>query len=111
MKINDRRTPVRAVKFSAEVGEERSRGATQGALRVWHIPQVPGQPFYVHVDSVNTAIQVLNLLAAYDLFQYQNKVKPDYTNAQGLEVYEGGEWGEWHNDDDEDIGDVMRRES
>ncbi len=25
----------------------------------------------------------------------KNKIKPDYSNAQGLEVFENGEWSEW----------------
>ena len=59
-----------------------------GALRVWHIPQVPGKPFHVHVDTPQEAQRVLNVLAHYDLFQFQNKIKPDCCNASGLEVYE-----------------------
>lgn len=72
-----------------------------GALRVWHIPQIPGKPFRVPVASPEDAQRVLGLLADYDLFQFKNKIKPDYCNAQGLEVYEadGGEgepdWCEW----------------
>ena len=76
-----------------------------GALRVWHIPQFPGKPFHVYVDTLQEAQRVLNVLANYDLFQYKNKIKPDYSNAAGLEQYAadsgGGEpgWCEWYDEE------------
>lgn len=82
----------------------------EGSMRVWHIPQVPGKPFYVNdVESDLEAIGVISLLAEYDLFQYENKIKPDYASASGLEIYEGGEWIEWESENGESILDVMRR--
>ena len=81
-----------------------------GALRVWHIPQVPGKPFYVGVDTLQEAQRLLNVLANYELFQYKNKIKPYYCNAAGLERYEvnGGSgkpgWWEWY---DEETGDCI----
>ena len=58
-----------------------------GALRVWHIPQVPGKPFYVVVDTPLEAQRVLIVLALYDLFQIKERIKPHYYNASGLEQY------------------------
>lgn len=81
-----------------------------GALRVWHIPQVPGSPFHVYVDTLQEAQRVLNILANYDLFQYKNKIKPDYCSAAGLEQYvvyfDDGKpgWNEWY---DEETGDCI----
>lgn len=80
----------------------------EGNLRVWHIPQVPGKPFYVLVASPEEAIKVLDILASYDMFQYENFIKPGYCNASGLTVFEDGEWTEWYNDDGEDIDEVSR---
>lgn len=79
-------------------------------LRVWHIPQAPMQPFYVDVESVDEAIKALNILSDYDRFQYENHVKPDYCNMQGLEKWceEDQEWYEWENKDGLDIREVMR---
>ena len=77
-------------------------------LRVWHIPQVPmKQGFYVPVDSIKDAKLVLDTLARYDLFQYAFKIKPDYTNAAGLEVYDGTEWFEWYDEEGNDIDKTM----
>jgi hypothetical protein len=71
-------------------------------LRVYHIPQVPMKAFYVEVATPEEAIKILDVLADYDLFQFENNVKGDYCNAQGLETledFEGDgnlEWCEWH---------------
>lgn len=55
-------------------------------LRVWHIPQVPSEViFYVSVKNIDEAVLVLNCLAEYDAYEYENEIKPDYSNAQGLE--------------------------
>lgn len=62
--------------------------------RVWWIPQVPMQRFFVPVKSPDEARLILTTLAKYDLFQFQNKIKPDYCNAGGLECRHGtGLWG------------------
>jgi len=71
--------------------------------RVWHIPQVPGKSFHVFVNNPKEAKKVLEILADYDIFQYDNHIKPDYSNAGGLEVYEQGEWSEWLDDEGNDI--------
>lgn len=70
-------------------------------LRVWHIPQVPMKPFHVEVQSVEEAWKILNLLWDYDLFQYKNHVKPDYTNVSGLEYWDEEEhdWLEWYDEE------------
>lgn len=81
-----------------------------GDLRVWHVPQVPGKPFHISVPSVAVAKLVTNILAEYDLFQFENNIKPDYSNASGLEVFErdgkASRWCEWHDPEtDDDIND------
>jgi len=75
-------------------------------LRVWHIPQVPMHAFYIYVSSIKEAKLILNTLATYDLFQLEYKIKPDYSNVSGLEIFENEEWSEWYNDDGEDIDEV-----
>lgn len=81
-----------------------------GDLRVWHIPQVPGKPFHVYVDTPQEAQRLVNVLAQYDLFQYENRIKPDYCNASGLEEYLSDDgygnpgWCEWC---DEETGDCI----
>lgn len=65
-------------------------------MRVWHIPQIPGTPFTVEVSSVKEGVLLMNALAQYDIFQFENNIKPDYCNANGLEVFEDGEWTDWY---------------
>lgn len=72
------------------------------ALRVWWIPQIPMKAFYVPVSSVEEGVQILDVLAEYDLFQFENRVKPDYANAGGLSMLEDGEWVDWYTEDGED---------
>jgi len=75
-----------------------------GDLRVWWIPQVPMKAFNVDVETLHEAAKILDVLAEYDLFQLICNVKPDYTNAGGLHIYENGEWCEWYDEDSgEDI--------
>ena len=75
-------------------------------LRVWWIPQVPMGAFYIPVESVEEG-KVLDILAAYDAFQLQNRVKPDYTNVGGLQMFdeEEGEWNDWYLETDDDYFD------
>lgn len=79
-------------------------------LRVSWFPQVPCNPYVVPVDSVTDAVRIMNLLANYDLFQYANKIKPDYCNTGILEMFdpedkEDGPEGSWVGWFDEETGE------
>jgi len=82
-----------------------------GSLRVWWIPQVPGQRFFTPVADLAQAKLLLTTLARYDLFQLEHKIKPDYANVGGLEVFEDGEWIEWNDEEGCDIDAVMHAEA
>lgn len=77
----------------------------EAKLRVWHVPQIPCKSFYVPVSSPDEAIKILGILADYDLFQFKNHIKPDYSSAQGLQEWDEAEqeWVEWNSDDGLDI--------
>lgn len=77
-------------------------------LRIWWIPQVPMDAFYQQVSTPKEAKAMLELLACYDQFQFENNVKPDYSNAGGLQEYDQDEhaWIEWENGNGENIDDV-----
>ena len=61
--------------------------------RVFWIPQVPMQAFYVSVPTPEQGEWLCEVLADYDAFQYENKVKPDYSNVGGVQVLdEDGDW-------------------
>jgi len=80
----------------------------KGDLRVWWIPQVPMKPFHVPVESLEQAMFLLDVLADYDIFQFENRIKPDYCNAGGLEVFDDGEWFEWENKMGDSVNDLLR---
>lgn len=67
----------------------------EGDLKIWHVPQIPGQPFEVPVSTPEEGAKLLDVLADYDAFQYEHSIKPDYCNAGGLSVFEDGEWVDW----------------
>ena len=62
-----------------------------GDLKVWWIPQVPMKAFEVRVATLAEARLLLDVLADYDRFQFENNVKPDYANAGDVAVFEGSE--------------------
>lgn len=77
-------------------------------MRVWWCPQVGvSKNFYVPVESVEEAKKVMDILAAYDCFQYNQNVKSDYSNMGGLEVFdeESCEWVSWEYEDENDYFD------
>ena len=76
-------------------------------LMVWHIPQIPGKPFNVPVSNIDEAKKVLRILADYDSFQFQNNIKPDYSNVSGLQRYEDNEWYEWYDENGDGIWSFM----
>lgn len=80
----------------------------KGDLRVWWIPQVLMQEsFHVCVSSPKEAKKILDVLAQYDSYQYDNNIKPDYCNAGGLQVEDiNGDWYEWDNEDGETIDEI-----
>lgn len=77
-----------------------------GQLKVWFIPQVPGKPFNVDVSNISEAKLLLRVLADYDIFQYENQIKPDYCNVGGLQTWNGKEWEDWYDEDGNNIDDT-----
>lgn len=66
-------------------------------LRVCHYPQIPCKPFIVEVNDLNEAKLIFKTLADYDLFQFKNRIKPDYCNSTILEEWDKEEqkWLSW----------------
>lgn len=86
----------KAKSLIEKIRENMARPAPKaGDLRVWHIPQIPGKPFLVPVANIVEGKLLLDALAHYDLFQFENRIKPDYANGGVLNVFEDGEWTDW----------------
>lgn len=84
-------------------------------LRVWWVPQVPMASFYVDVSSVEEGVKIMNVLGAYDRFQFEHNIKPDYCNIGGLQHFvpvEVGsdqfEWEDWYIETEDDFFDHPR---
>lgn len=68
-------------------------------LKVWWIPQVPMKAFEVDVETLHEGVKLLDILANYDAFQFDNNIKPDYCNAGGISMLEDGEWVDWYHEE------------
>jgi hypothetical protein len=63
--------------------------------------------FHVDVESVEEGAKILSVLAEYDSFQYETGVKPDYSNAGGLSMFDpddkedgpDGSWYDWFSEE------------
>jgi hypothetical protein len=80
---------------------------TDKKLRICHFPQVPCKPFIVEVKDLNEAKNIFDTLAYYDIFQFENRIKPDYCNTTVLEEWskEENDWISW-SDDETGIDDL-----
>lgn len=81
----------------------KHRKPRQGDLSVWWIPQVPGKPFRCPVKTPQEGKLLLDCLAQYDLFQLAHHIKPDFSNAGGLTIWNAGDWEGWEDEDGNDI--------
>ena len=73
----------------------------EGDLQVWYVPQVPGKAYTVEVvrrdgstDAayLESAVAILNAIVGLSIFEFMNKIKPDYSDAAGIDRMEDGEW-------------------
>jgi hypothetical protein len=67
-------------------------------LKLWWIPQVPMKAFEVEISTLDEGAKLLDVLAKYDMFQFDNCIKPDYCNAGGIVMLEDGEWVDWYDE-------------
>lgn len=79
-------------------------------FKVWHIPQVPMKAFEFETDDLAVAATVMEQLAFYDLFQFENNVKGDYSNAQGISEWSEEEQ-EWWDIDDFELEERLAEEA
>ncbi len=76
-------------------------------LRICHMPQFPCKPFIVEVEDLKQAKFLSDVLANYDLFQFENRIKPDYANVTLVEQWneDEREWLFWC-DEETGIDDI-----
>jgi hypothetical protein len=69
-----------------EIDEKTLANDGRTKFRVWWIPQVPMDPFIVEVASYAEGKKIEDVLADYDRFQFEKRVKGDYCNAGGVSM-------------------------
>jgi hypothetical protein len=95
------------------------RKPKNGDLKVWWIPQIPMKSFEYPVSTPQEGYILLDALEKYDMFQFENKVKPDYCNVGGLSVFDEEEiideyyngWSEWCSETGVDMDYYLREEN
>lgn len=78
-------------------------------FRVWWVPRVHMASFFYNTDSLSEALHMADMLAKYDLFQYENNVKPDYSNTGGVQMWDE-ENQDWFDLDDYEIEYMLEEE-
>lgn len=58
-------------------------------FKAWYIPQVPMHPFEVECETAEQAWDALDLITNFSIFEFENNVKPDYSDVGGV-----SEWDE-----------------
>ena len=59
------------------------------------------------MKDLDEAAHIYDVLAAYDRFQLQERIKPDYSNAGGLQTWDGEEWIDWHDSEGNSFDDCL----
>lgn len=77
---------------------------TDAKFKAWYIPQIPGEAFEVEVDSPAEGFKILDIISRFSLFEFENRVKPDYADAGGVVEWDESEQDWWDVDEDE-MGD------
>jgi hypothetical protein len=60
-------------------------------FRVWYAPQLTGPSFEIEVEDFLEACRLLDTLYNFSLFEFENKLKPDYADLGGIQEWDG-EW-------------------
>jgi len=71
-------------------------------FKAWYIPQVPMKAFEVECATADEAQRVLDLLTDFSMFEADNRVKPDYSDAGGVVEWDETEqeWCDYDADDE-----------
>jgi hypothetical protein len=68
-------------------------------FKVWYTPQIPMKAFEVEKPTLVEAQAALDMLIDFSLFEFENKIKPDYSDACGVTEWDE-DAQEWFDCDD-----------
>ena len=91
-------------------GKEARSMTAAWEYQVWWVPQIPMKAFIFPVGTIEAGHTLCDALAKYDAFQLENRVKPDYCNAGGVQMrHPVGTEGEWWDvpDDPDELADIL----
>ena len=60
-------------------------------FKIFYIPQVPMPAFEREYEDFETAKEVLNAIINFSIFEFDNNVKPDYSDVAGISFWEEAE--------------------
>ena len=60
-------------------------------FKIFYIPQVPMPAFEREYEDFETAKEVLNAIINFSIFEYDNNVKPDYSDVAGISFWDEAE--------------------
>ncbi|OZB79885.1 hypothetical protein [Microbacterium sp. 13-71-7] len=86
------------------------RPMTNKRFRIWYVPQVPMKAFTREFDDLDAAKMVLNAVIDFSIFEFENDVKPDYSDAAGISRWESdGDGGfDWFDLEEDEWRDDLR---
>lgn len=70
-------------------------------FRISYIPQIPMPAFEREYSDFQTAKAVLNAVIRFSIFEFDNNVKPDYSDIALMDFWDE-EYGDWENIDDKE---------
>ena len=56
-------------------------------FRVWYIPQIPWKQYSVMVNTLEEWIIALSSIIWLSIFEFENNIKPDYSDASWMEYF------------------------
>lgn len=74
-------------------------------FRAVYVPQVPMHALTVEVTSLEQAVVALESITALSIFEFKNRVKPDYSDFGTIERWDDEEQ-DWEDVDEEDYADL-----
>ena len=82
-------------------------------FKMWYIPQVPMKAFEREFDNIEAAKAALVTVIDFSIFEFENHVKPDYSDAAGISRWEeDGEGGfDWFDLDESEWDDRFAEEA
>ena len=85
---------------------EIEKNTPQERYRAVYVPQVPMHALTVEVSNLEQTVVALESIIALSIFEFENRVKPDYSDFGTIERWIEDEQ-EWEDVDEEDYAELV----